>query len=156
VPLEAAAPITHTPTSPLEIKTRSTGVRDPLPLSEAHRLRWPPNATFTGLEVSLGHAVGSALVPWADAHQGPNEHGGWQLLVELIEARAERDRERLVVTVGARATLKTRQGNRYLAQTQVHCRQAALVAASEAAPVFYACLHDLGRELNGWLAGVQP
>jgi hypothetical protein len=54
----------------------------------------------------------------------------------------------------ARATLKTR-ANVYLAQTQVHCRQAALVDPTEAAPVFYACLNDLGRELAAWLGGVQ-
>lgn len=152
VPLEAAAPVTRTPLSPLEIVTRSTGVSDPVRVEQRNLYRWPPLARYGGLEVSLGHAVGTALVPWADAHRGG---AGWKLLVELSEARARHDGERIVVTVGARATLKTRQGS-YLAQTQVHCRQAALVAATEAAPVFYACLNDLGRELHGWLVSVQP
>lgn len=152
LPLEAAAPITRTPTSPLEMMTRSTGVPDPVRVSQHNPTRWPPLARYSGLEVSMGHAVGTALVPWAEAHQGGI---GWKLLVELTEAKAKQEDERIVVTVGARATLKTRSGS-YLAQTQVHCRQAALVAPTEAAPVFYACLNDLGRELHGWLVSVQP
>jgi hypothetical protein len=155
VPLEAAIPITSTPTVPLEVRTRSSGVRDPLPIEEAHRRRWPPLLEFTGLEPSLGHAVASALVPWAEAHRDARPDG-WQLLVELSEARAERAGPRMMVTLGARATLRTRAGNQYLAQTQVHCRQAALVEPTASAPLFYACLNDLGRELAGWLGGVPP
>jgi hypothetical protein len=155
VALESAVPVTQTPTVPLEVKTRSSGVRDPLPIEEANRRRWPPAFEFSGLEPSLGHAVATALVPWAEAHRFERPEG-WQLLVELIEARAERAGPRILVTVGARATLRTRAGNQYLAQTQVHCRQAALVEPAASAPLFYACLNELGRELGGWLGGVQP
>jgi hypothetical protein len=148
VALESAIPITPTPTAPLEVRTRSSGVHDPLELGGG-------DVAFTGLEVSLGHAVATAAVAWAEAHRDLRPEG-WQLLVELIEARADRAGERLTVTLGARATLRSRRGNSYLAQTQVHCHQASLTPPSKAQPVFYACLTDLGRELAGWLGGVQP
>ena len=52
--------------------------------------------------------------------------------------------------------LRARVGLRYLAQTQVHCRQAAVVPPSDTASVFYACMINVGRELVGWLGGITP
>ena len=148
VSLTKKIPVSSSPDAPLEVQTRSTGVHDPVGIPGT-------GVAFAGLEESLGHAVGSAVVPWAEQHRNERP-GGWQLVVELIEAHAERSGPRLLVTVGTRATLRARTGNVYLAQTQVHCRQSALVDPAEATPVFYDCLLDLGRELNGWLGGVHP
>src|SRR5262249_12234229 len=83
IPLGSAVPATDSAPRaiPLEIVTRSSAP-DPLPL-EGSRAR------YGDLEVSLGHAVATAAVAWADAHRGERPDG-WQLLVELAQARAER------------------------------------------------------------------
>jgi len=148
VALTAAIPISASPNVPLEVTTRSSGVRDPLRVPNS-------NVGFAGLEESLGHAVASAVAPWAEAHRHERPDG-WQLIVELIEARVDRSDERLEVVVGTRATLRARLGNVYLAQTQVHCKQSGLVVPSQATPIFYDCLVELGHDLNGWLGGVTP
>jgi hypothetical protein len=150
VALSAAVPITATPTGaiPMEITTRSSGVPSPLPL-EGGRV------VFSAVEESLGHAVATATVPWADAHRD-RRPDGWQLLVDLWQARAERRGDTVAVTLGVRATLRSRVGNRYLAQTQAHCRQSMTTDAADATPVFYACMTNIGRELAGWLGGVEP
>src|SRR5690349_4237616 len=44
---------------PLEVVTRSTSVRDPLPVSGT-------SVVYGDFEAALGHAVSSAAVPWAD------------------------------------------------------------------------------------------
>jgi hypothetical protein len=148
IPLTSMIPVQPPVFAPLELATRSSGIHDPVPVSGAH-------VAFAGLEASLGYAVATSVAGWAEAHRGARPDG-WQLLVELIEARADRAGERLLVTVGARATLRARRGNLYLAQTQVHCHATALVEPAQATPVFHDCLLDLGRELAGWLGGVQP
>jgi hypothetical protein len=150
VSLGDAVPVTATTPReiPLEIVTRSVAVADPLPLDGGR-------ARFSDLETSLGHAVASAATPWAAEHRAQRPDG-WQLLVELVHAHAERRGPRLTVTLGARATLRTRVGNRYLAQTQAHCKQSGNATPSSAAPVFYNCMMSIGRELAGWLGGVEP
>ncbi|HZS36784.1 MAG TPA: hypothetical protein VFF06_08160 [Polyangia bacterium] len=150
IPLGTAVPVTPTlPASiPLEVTTREVGVSDPLPLPRS-------TVRFGGMEEPLGHAIATAVVPWAEAHRGERE-GGWQLQLQLIQARVDRRGERLAVTLGVRATLVGRVGNVYLAQKQAHCHQSALVEPAEAPPLFYHCMMDLGRELAGWLGGVQP
>jgi hypothetical protein len=150
VALSAAVPITATPSGaiPMEIATRSSGVRSPLPLSGGR-------VSYADVEESLGHAVATATVPWAEAHRGQRPDG-WQLLVDLWQAAAERHGDAVTVTLGVRATLRARVGNTYLAQTQAHCRQSMVTEAADAAPVFYACMTRIGRELAGWLGGVEP
>jgi hypothetical protein len=146
----AGVPLTVTPpgTIPLEVVTRSTGIPDPLPVRGAR-------VAYGEVESALGHAVASAAVPWADAHRAQRPDG-WQLLVELTHAEAERLGPRMVVGFGVRATLRTRTGNFYLAQTQAHCRDASLVAPAEGAGLIFGCMSRIGRELGGWLGGVQP
>ena len=130
VPLLSSAgfPITATPTSsvPLEVVTRSTSVRDPLPVSGS-------GVVYGDFEAALGHAISSAAVPWADKNRGRRE-GGWQLFVEVIQAEAEHDGSRLLVTVGVRATLRTRVGGAHIAQTETACRDGGLVAPEKGAP----------------------
>jgi hypothetical protein len=150
IPLGAAVPVTDAPPrdTPLEIVTRS-GAPDPLPLGGS-------NARFGDLEVSLGHAVATAAVAWADAHRGERPDG-WQLLVELPQARAERSLDGVItVTMNVRATLRARVGHEYLAQTQAHCKERGLSTPERAAPLFYGCMMAVGRDLAGWLGGVKP
>lgn len=152
VPLLAAAgvPVTVTPGKeiPLEVVTRSTGVRDPLPVEGS-------GVAYGDIETTLGHAVSSAGVPWAEAHRAQRPEG-WQLFVELINADATHHDGRLVVTLGVRATLRTRTGRTYLAQTQANCRQGGVVPVERGAPVVFSCMERIGRDLAGWLGQVEP
>ena len=146
----AGLPLVATPSSstPLEVITHSTAIADPLPVRSTR-------VAYADLEHALGFAVSSAVVPWASSRKGP-PRGGFQLLVELTQARAEYANGRLFVTLAAQATLRTRADDGYLGQTQVTCRQAGLVAPDQGAPVLYACMTHLGRDLEGWLGRVVP
>jgi hypothetical protein len=152
VPLLSSAgiPITVTPSQeiPLEVVTRSTGIRDPLPVDGAR-------VSYGDLESALGHAISSAAVPWATAHRAQRPEG-WQLSVEMIHADASWLEGRLIVTLGARATLRTRVGRNYLAQTQANCRQAGMTPAALGAAIVFACMERMGRDLAGWLGQVEP
>ena len=143
-------PVTSTPTGsiPLEVVTRGTAVPDPLPVRGS-------SVTYGDLEATLGMAVSSGGVPWAEAHRAVRPDG-WQLFVELTRAEAEEDGDRLIVTLDVRATLRGRTGMVFLAQTQAHCREAGLVDAADGGPVVYACMSRVGRDLTAWLAAVEP
>jgi hypothetical protein len=152
VPLLSTAgiPVTFTPPGevPLEIVTRSTAVKDPLVVAGS-------DVSYADLEGALGHAISTATVPWAETHIAQRP-GGWQLSVEVIEAKAEYDSGRLIVTFNTRATLRTRRDHDYLAQTQVPCREAGLTTPETGAPVVYSCMSRIGRDLASWLGGVDP
>ena len=66
----AGMPVTQTPGKeiPLEIVTRSTGIPDPLPVEGS-------SVNFGDVETTLGHAISTAAVPWADAHRAAS--GRW-------------------------------------------------------------------------------
>jgi hypothetical protein len=147
---EAGAPMTMTPTAaiPLEVVTHGTAVRDPLPVNGE-------DVAYQDLETALGYAISSAAVPWADAHRAQRPEG-WQLLVDITQAEADYHHGRLLITLSVRGTLRTRFGQQYLAQTQASCRQGGLYAPEKGAPVLYHCMSSIGRELAGWLAGVEP
>jgi hypothetical protein len=150
VRLDAAVPITDTTPRaiPLEVITRSSAP-DPLIVERGY-------ARISGLEVSLGHAVSTAVVAWADAHRNERPDG-WQLAVDLTRARAERSLDGVItVALNVRATLRTRVGHTYLAQTQAHCSEHAFMRVEQSAPLFYGCMMAVGRELAGWLGGVTP
>jgi hypothetical protein len=167
VPLLAAAgiPLTSPATVPLEVVTRSTAVRDPLPLRRTE-------VVYGDIEAALGHAVSSSTVPWADSHRAPANAGGgvngnpaggnangnqegWQLFVEIINADAQYEGGRVIFSVGVRATLRGRAGNVYLAQTQTSCRQGGIVPPDKGAPIMYRCMMEVGHDLAGWLEGVD-
>ncbi len=152
VPLLSAAgmPVTQTPPKevPLEIVTRSTGVADPLPIEGS-------GVTYGDIETSLGHAISSAAVPWADAHKLKRPEG-WQLFVELTRAEGSYHGGRLLVALDTRATLRTRYGRIFLAQTRATCRQGGLVPAEQGAPVIFTCMEQVGRDLAGWLGQIEP
>ena len=146
----AGVPVTQTPSAevPLEIVTRSTGIPDPLPVEGS-------SVTYGDVETTLGHAVSSAAVPWAQAHRAQRPEG-WQLFVELTRAEASYHGGRLVVSLGARATLRTRSTRSFLAQTQANCRQGGVVAVEGGAPVIFTCMEQMGRDLAGWLGQIEP
>jgi hypothetical protein len=152
VPLLAAAgmPVTQTPSKdvPLEIVTRSTTIADPLPVEGS-------SVSFGDVETALGHAISTAAVPWADAHRAERPEG-WQLFVELTRAEAGYHGGRLLVTLGARATLRTRSTRTYLAQTQANCKQGAVLPVESGAAVIFTCMEQIGRDLSGWLGQIEP
>ena len=150
----AGAPITITPSSatPLEIVSRGTAVPDPLPVRGS-------DFVYGDLEGALGLAVSSATAPWAAAHRDyPVAHkGGWTVLVEVVGADAQLEGTgRVVVGLDVRATLRTRDGNVYLGQTQLGCHEGGLRSADQGAPVIYRCMTRIGRDLAGWLSGGVP
>jgi hypothetical protein len=151
VPLLAAAgiPPTEPTTVPLEVVTRSTAVRDPMPLQGS-------GIVYGDVEAALGYAVSSAASPWADAHRKHRTGKvGWQLFVEIINAEADYTQGRVVFSVGVRATLRARAGNVYLGQTAASCRQGGIVAPDQGAPIIYRCMTEVGHDLAGWLDGVN-
>jgi hypothetical protein len=124
-------------------------VPDPLPVRGS-------DIVYGDVEAALGIAVSTATAPWADAHREHDvaTHGGWTVLVEVIGADAELEPGgRVVVGIEARATLRTRNGNVYLGQTQLGCREGGLVSADRGAPIVYRCMMRVGRDLAGWLGG---
>jgi hypothetical protein len=147
----SGAPITPTPSNatPLEVVSRGTAVPDPLPVRGS-------DIVYGDLEAALGIAVTTAVGPWADAHrQFPiAKQGGWTVLVEVIGAEAQLESGgRVVVGLDVRATLRTRNGNIYLGQTQLGCHEGGLRSADEGAPILYRCMMRIGRDLAGWLGG---
>jgi hypothetical protein len=151
VPLLAAAgiPATEPTTVPLEVVTRSTAVRDPMPLQGT-------GIVYGDVEAALGFAVSSAATSWADAHRKHRTGKvGWQLFVEITNAEADYEQGRVVFSVGVRATLRARAGNVYLAQTAASCRQGGIVAPDQGAPIIYRCMTEVGHDLAGWLDGIN-
>jgi hypothetical protein len=146
----AGMPMTQTPGKeiPLEVVTRSTGVTDPLVIEGT-------GVAYGDVETTLGHAISSAAVPWANVHQAQRPEG-WQIFVELTRAEASYHGGRLVVTLGARATLRTRTTRTFLAQTSATCRQGSLLPLEHGAPVFFTCMEQMGRDLAGWLGQIEP
>lgn len=133
--------------TPLEVVTRSTAVQDPLPVKGS-------SVSYGELEEALGTAISSASVPWAAGVRG-KRRGGWQLLAEIVQAYASYDDGRLMVILNVRATLRTRIGNTYVAQVQSRCREAATLPPEKGAPVVFTCMTRIGRDLSGWLGGLD-
>ena len=121
-----------------EVVARTAGVKDPLPVSGT-------SLYFANLEPALGNAVLRNVRP----------RHATTLTVELISATADYSSSRLSVSIVARATLRAREGNAFIAQTQVICRDSSVVAAELGAPVVWSCMTRLGRDLGGWLEGIS-
>ena len=146
VTLMRSAPVTPNINAPLEVVSRATAIADPLPVRNS-------DIVYGDLEGALGTAVSTATAPWADTHKNA-PHGGWTVLVEVTGADATLESGgRVVVGLDVRATLRTREGNVYLGQTQLNCRDGGLRSAEEGAPVIYRCMMRIGRDLAGWLGG---
>lgn len=117
-----------------EVVARAGSVKDPLPVSGS-------NVAYADLERALNQAVLRSVRP-------KHDH---TLTVELVAASASFDRSRLSVSMVARATLRARVGNAFVAQTQVICRDAALVTPEDGAGVVTSCMAALARDLGGFL-----
>lgn len=122
-----------------EVVPRITGARDPLPVPGT-------DVAYADLQQALGHAVSREVAP----------RHGTDLTVELIAADAEYRGARLSVSMVARATVRERLGHTFVAQTQVVCRDGAIVSPDAGAWVVWACMARLGRELAGWVAALPP
>ena len=133
---------------PLEVVTRGAAVRDPLPVAGS-------SVSYGELEEALGIAVSASAAHWADAHRAAHP-GGYQVLVELTSAEAERRDERIIVSLRVRATLRERAGDIYLAQTQAACQEALVTRPERGAGVVYACMGRIGQKLAGWMESVVP
>jgi hypothetical protein len=148
----AGAPITVTASHavPLEVVTHTVGteVPDPLPVEGSA-------VSYADVEPALGHAIGSAVVPWAKEHRDQRP-SGWRLQVDLIAGHAAYDDGRLTVTFSVRATLRARSDYDYLAQADAHCLETGRVDPRHGASVVYTCMTRLGRDLAGWLGSVEP
>jgi hypothetical protein len=62
----------------------------------------------------------------------------------------------LIITIGVRATLRSRLNGNHIGQTETACRDGGLVAADKGAPVLYACMSRIGRDLTSWLSATEP
>lgn len=133
---------------PLEVVTRSTAVPDPMPVAGT-------TVAYADFEAALGHAVSTAAAPWADTHRDRRPNG-WQLFVEVTDAEAKHVEGRTLITIGVRATLKTRGDNVFLGQTETACEEGGLAPPERAASVLYACMSRIGRDLTSWLGAVEP
>jgi hypothetical protein len=122
-----------------EVVARTASVKDPLPVDGA-------SVAYADLERALGQAVIRAVRPRHDH----------TLTVELIAAEAKFSSTRLSISLVARATLRAHEGNAFVTQTQVVCRDAALVEPEAGGNVVWSCMTRLGRDLGGWLDGVKP
>ncbi len=119
-----------------EVVAQINGAKDPLPVSGA-------DVAYEGLQAALAQAVLRAVPPRHDNI----------LTVELIAADVQYKNDRLSLSLVARATLRTRIGNTFVAQTQVVCRDGAVVPPSAGARVVWSCMARLGQDLRGWLEG---
>ena len=147
--LASGVPLTAPTSVPLRVVTRSTAVHDPLPLQGS-------DITYGDVESALGYAIASATVPWASQRRAhPTAGDGWQLFVEVTHADARYEEGRVLFTVGVRATLRARSGNVYLGQTQASCRQGGVAPPDGGGPIMYKCMMEIGRDLDGWLEGID-
>jgi hypothetical protein len=147
VPLIGSTRASNTAAEALDVVARSTAVGDPLPVSGA-------NVAYGDLGLALGRAIRVAAEPWAE-RASTRVPGGFQLFVEATEAEAEYSHQRLTVTLVVRVTLRGRRGNVYFAQTQTHCRSAALTSPEQGTSVVGVCLAQAGDSVVGWLEGVD-
>jgi hypothetical protein len=131
-------PFGKSPADPtFQVVARLGGAKDPLPVSGGH-------VAYADLDGVLGEAVLRAVEP----------RSNHVLTVELIAGDAGYDSGRLSISLVVRATLRTRLGNTFIAQTQAVCREGAIVEPEVGTKVLWACMTHLGQDLAGWLAGL--
>jgi hypothetical protein len=123
----------------LEIVTASTTVAEPL------QIRGAPEA-FIELAPALREAVASVV---------DGSFTQWRLSLELTHATAEWASGRLIVRMTARATLRARADNAYLAQSQHVCSTSGVVEPLDGARVAHACLLELARDTGSWLQRIK-
>ena len=146
----AGVPLTPPTTVPLRVVTRSTAVHDPLPMRGS-------DVAYGDVEAALGHAISSATVPWARRSTGRTRRArtaGSSSSRSPTPTRA--------TTTGAsssRSACAPRCARARATSTSRRRRRAAGKVASsppdKGAPVMYSCMMEIGRDLDGWLDGVD-
>jgi hypothetical protein len=132
---------------PLRVAVDTTSAQLPLAVSGA-------SIAYGDVDQALTCAVERALEPTLRelARRHAQQLG---LSVELLEARAASTHDGLIVRLAVRATLRENAGNVYLAQTHAHANASAAVPAERGAQVVLDCTDSIGRQLSGWLAGMD-
>jgi hypothetical protein len=127
---------TAAPSDPtFEVVARINGARDPLPVGHT-------DVAYADLERTLAQAIVRSVAP---RHESV-------LTVELVADDAHFDESKLNISMVARATLRTRVGNVFVAQKQFVCRDGAIVAPEAGGRVVWSCMSRIGQDLGGWLA----
>jgi hypothetical protein len=132
---------------PVRVSVDTTSTHLPLVVAGA-------DVAYGDVDQALARAVEHALEPTTLelAQKNARPLG---LSVELVEARAEYARDRLVVRLAVRATLRESSGNVYLAQTHAHSSASAVVPAERGAGAVLECTDSIGHQLSGWLGGMD-
>jgi hypothetical protein len=123
----------------LEIVTASTTVKEPLEVKGA-------SVAFVELAPALREAVATVV---------DGSFQKWRLSLELVEANAELSSGRLIVRMTARATLRSRADNSYIAQSQHVCTASGVVPELDGEKVAHACLLELARDTASWLQRIK-
>ena len=148
LPASAAALRAVSADEPLRVIVDTSSLHLPLAVVGA-------NVTFTDLDAALAWSVERALLPIKSRLAKPNARA-LELHVELLEARAEETSGQLGVSLVARATLRQRAGNAYVAQTHAHARCSGAPAPSGGSQVVLQCTTAVARQLQGWLSEAVP
>jgi hypothetical protein len=145
--LPAQARVEAERASPLRVAVDATSTHLPLTVAGA-------GVAYGDVDRALARAIEHALEPTTQelARRSAAQLG---LAVELVEAHAETSRDRLVVRLAVRATLRENAGNVYLAQTHAHASASAVVPAEHGAQVVLDCTDSIAHQLSGWLAGMD-
>jgi len=145
--LPAAARIEQERPRPLRLAVDTTSSHLPLVVAGA-------KVAFGDVDRALEQSIERALAASIEdlARRRTRALG---LSVELVEARAEYAHDRLIVHLAVRATLRENAGNLYLAQTHAHASSSAVVSAEHGAKVVLDCTDSIGRQLSGWLSGMD-
>jgi hypothetical protein len=149
IPLEPnrAAPPAAAGTPALEVIATLAGGADPLPVRNARLV-------YSGVIEATQRYVAAAAAPWAARHAHARP-GGWQMTVEIVRSGAEAGAGALTVELETRVTLRGTVGHLHLGQTNGYCKVSDPLAG-DGAPVVYDCLERMGRDLAGWLEGIEP
>jgi hypothetical protein len=127
----------------LDVQARSA-TTEPIPVTGSC-------TAFVDVGTALQGAVRDSTRTWAEKHAGGKKR---VLTVELTHAEAEYAKGRLGLAMVARATLHEQEGNVYVAQTQVVCRESEWNTPEHGATIVTSCALHLGREIEGWLEGL--
>lgn len=100
----------------------------------------------------LADAVFAASLPAIQRRGGERRY---ELFVEIVEVRAEYSGGRLVFELTARATLRDRNGNTYIAQTHARSRASRTAPPESGARDVRTVAETIGAELAGWILGLD-
>jgi len=128
---------------PLHVMVESTAVRLPLPVGGA-------NVAFSGVDRALLRSTERAFSPILSKLGGARR---FEVIVELIEARAEYSGDQMVITLETRATLRATVGNAYIAQTHAHASATASGPPERGQDAVRGATDAIGKQLAGWLLG---